>query len=714
MKDILMSERFERYRLVLIGLMAAMMLGMQPAPGFARQTTQPPQPPRMVKKTPAPATQATGSPTGSQTGAPAVKPTAAPVSDIDVQNYRIEAEMTPATNVLKATSTVTFQLLKPARSAVFELNGALRVSAVRGADGKPVQFVQDTLDQYNVKVDLGQTLAAGQQATLTFDYAGQLTTPEGGPLQDRRLAYVGPEGSYLHYAARWFPFHEYGADRATASIRMTIPSDWKLAAHSDTPLAPVAGKTPGTSVYEIAETAPVLPGTLAAGPYIVVPVQSGGFTVEYYAKPGSEATARKFAEETSEIAAYYAKTFGPYSFGNRYVVAQTDDESLDMIAGTGIEFMSNEALRANADLPTSELARELALQWWGQAVGLQSFDSIWLSYGLAQYSALLYEQANEPDSVFAVKLAEVSERALTYESDVSIAAAPSQLNDQTPGFRAIVFYKGAYVFHMLRDVMGDQKFTAFLRDWYAKNRNKNVSIGQFESAASAAAGTDLRWFFGLWVDSTGVPEFSWDYTILKTKAGQYRVKGTLKQSIDGFRMPVDVLVSAQGGDEKLTVNFEGKEADFNVLTKGGEPTLTVDPERKILRESDSIRTAVVVRRGIEEMARDNYIDAEAKFHDALKLAPRSSWAAYNLGLLYMKQRNFQKAVEAFSQTLGGDLDPSWLEVWALIYRGNAYDALGQRDRAVAEYNKAVENGSDYDRAQEAAQRYLGEAYRPAQ
>jgi aminopeptidase N len=677
-----MTDRLEKYRLVLIALVSSMLLGMQPPAALARQAQ----------------------PQAASSDAQA---------DFDITSYRIDAELQPGSNALRATAAVTFQLTRPAQSAVFELNGSLRVATVTGPDGKPVQFLQDTLDQYTVKVDLGRLVPAGQPTTLTFEYAGQLTSPEGGPLPDRRLAYVGQSGAYLHYASRWFPFHNYGADRATSEIRLAVPSNWKVAAHSDTPLVGAAGKTSGTTAYTLTESSPVLPGTLAAGPYLVVPVTNSGTTVEYYVFPGSEGTAAKFAEETAQILAFYQKTFGPYSFGNRFVVAQVDDETLPMSAGTGVEFLSNEILRRNAEVPTSDLAREIALQWWGQAVGLRDFDQVWLSYGLAQYSAVLYQQSEETSSAFAATLAELSERALAYEGETSISQAPSQLNDQTPAFRSVVFYKGAYVFHMLRNMLGDQKFFGLLRDFYAKNRNRNVAISDFERATTAAAGQDTRWFYGLWVESTGVPEFTWDYTVLRQKDGLWRVRGTLKQPIQGFHMPVDVVVNTLGGgEERLTLDFDGTTADFNITTKGQQPSLTVDPDRKLLRVSDTIRVAVVVRRGIQEMQRESYMEAEARFREAIKLAPRSSWAWYNLGLVYMKQRNHQKAIDAFTQALGGDVDPGWVQVWSYIFRGNAYDALGQRDRAVAEYQKAVEDGTDYDGSQESAQRYLGEAYKP--
>src|SRR5262245_50876340 len=206
------SARIDEIRLILIALLAMMLLGAQP---FQRQAT---------------AAQNAAQPAAEVSG------------DIDITGYQIDAEMVPDQNTLRATATVTYRALKASRSVTFKMNGSLRVTAARDAAAKPLQFAQDTLQDFNVKVDLGQVMTVGQSYTLAFDYAGQLVTAEGGPLPDRRLAYVGPEGAYLNYAARWFPFHEYGADRTTMELHLAIPSAWKLAAHSDTPLAPAPGK----------------------------------------------------------------------------------------------------------------------------------------------------------------------------------------------------------------------------------------------------------------------------------------------------------------------------------------------------------------------------------------------------------------------------------------------------------------------------------------
>jgi tetratricopeptide (TPR) repeat protein len=182
--------------------------------------------------------------------------------------------------------------------------------------------------------------------------------------------------------------------------------------------------------------------------------------------------------------------------------------------------------------------------------------------------------------------------------------------------------------------------------------------------------------------------------------------------MDSFHGPVTVALESEGGREtKATLDMQGTSVDFDLSSDGKPLSVVVDPENQYLRINDAMRVSVVVRRGIQNFQREEYAEAEEQFRSALKLNSRSSWAWYNLGLLYLEQRNWQKARDAFTETLSGDLDPSWLEVWSYIKRGNAWDAEENRDRAVAEYNKAKESGNNYNGAQRAAEKYLGQPYK---
>jgi len=236
----------------------------------------------------------------------------------DVTNYRIEAQLIPDQHTLRAGADVTFTPLDATRSVIFELNGSLKVEAVE-MGGKAVTFVQDaagadTSIGPNVRIDLGQVVPANQPITLRFRWSGGLQSPEGGPLATKRLAYVGTEGSYLMYAARWFPFHDYAADRATSDITIIVPTGLHVAGTSDEPVAPVVGKD-GNTRYRFVHKQPVLPGNFVAGQYITKALKFGNYDIQFYAKVGSESRIERYAEMMGAALQFYTKEYGQPAFG---------------------------------------------------------------------------------------------------------------------------------------------------------------------------------------------------------------------------------------------------------------------------------------------------------------------------------------------------------------------------------------------------------------
>ena len=634
----------------------------------------------------------------------------------DVTNYRIEAQLIPDQHSLRAAADVTFTPQDATRSVIFELNGSLKVEAVE-MNGKAVTFVQDAAGADssigpNVRIDLGQVAPAGTPVTLRFRWSGGLQTPEGGPLATKRLAYVGTEGSYLMYAARWFPFHDYAADRATSDITIIVPTGLHVAGTSDEAVATVTGKD-GNTRYRFVHKQPVLPGNFVAGQYITKALKFGNYDIQFYAKVGSESRIERYAEMMGTALQFYTKEYGQPAFGTRLVVAQIDDESMDTYSGLGMVFLASKLFDPSRPVPEERLQREVAFQWWGQTVGLKSFDDAWISQGLSEWSAFALRESTLQGGALDNAQRDMQERALTFEQTASIARAPSALDDQSAAYQSIVFYKGAMVFRMLREAIGKEKFRQLLRDFLEQYRNKNASIDDFEKLTSKLADQNMRYFFAQWVEGTGVPEFSYDYQIIRTRAGKFRTRGTIKQNIENLNMPLELMLRSEGGDNPtITLDMTQKSEDFDFESAGQPIEIVVDPNNRILRMSDDLKVAVVARRGIEQMREGQYAEAQQQLEAALKLDRSNSWVYYNLGLLYLEQRNWQLALDAFDSALNGNLRPSWIEAWARIKRGNAYDARGMRAQAVNEYNKAVQTGINYDGAQAAAKKFIATPFNP--
>ena len=634
----------------------------------------------------------------------------------DVTHYRIEAQIIPEQHLLRAGADVTFVPQDATRSVVFELNGSLKVESIE-KDGKVLTgVVQDPVGVGSlgpsVRIDLGSVVPANQPVTLRVRWSGALINPEGGPLATKRLAYVGSEGSYLMYASRWFPFHDYAADRATSDITFIVPTGLQVAGTSDDPIVAQPAPKENAVRYRFVHRQPVLIGNFAAGQYINRSLRYGNYDLQLYAMPGSEKRLEVFAELTGRVLEFYTKRYGPALFGNRLVVVQIDDESLDTYSGPGMIFLSSKMFDSARPVPEDKIQREIAYQWWGQTVGLKSFDDAWLSQGLAEWSAFAYRETTLSAGGLDSAQREQQERALTFEQTASIARAPSALDDQSAAYQSIVFYKGSMVFRMLRETMGKDKFDQLLATYVQNFKGKNASIDDFEQLATKIAGENMRYFFAQWVEGTGVPEFTVDYQIIRTRAGKFRTRGTVKQNLESLRMPVELLLRAEGDNAQKIVRIEGKSEDFDFESNGQPIEVVVDPNNKILRMSDDLRVSIIARRGIEQMKEGIYSEAQQQFEAALKLDRSNSWVYYNLGLLFLEQRNWQQALDNLEASLIGNLKPAWIEVWAHIKRGNAYDAKGERTRAVAEYNKAVQSGIDYDNAQAVAKRYLATPYDP--
>src|SRR5262249_28162529 len=196
-----------------------------------------------------------------------------------------------------------------------------------------LQFIQDNRENMNVRVDLGSVVPAKQPITLVFEYEGALESSQGGVTANARLAYVGGEGSYLFYSARWFPFHEYVGDRATYAINFKVPQGVLVAGYSEQPVTPIPIADQKTkeefTTWSFTCSKPVLPGTFAAAKYIVRNTNRGGFTVDFYVKAGDEKWADHASDVIGKHLEYYSSKFGRYAFGNPLVVPETDEQTLD-------------------------------------------------------------------------------------------------------------------------------------------------------------------------------------------------------------------------------------------------------------------------------------------------------------------------------------------------------------------------------------------------
>jgi aminopeptidase N len=308
------------------------------------------------------------------------------------------------------------------------------------------------------------------------------------------------------------------------------------------------------------------------------------------------------------------------------------------------------------------------------------------------------------DAAYKEEIDNLAVLALKFENKSAVRAGLG-LGHRTDRYESVVAGKGAWVLNMLRGIMGDQKFNQLIQQYAHDFASNRASTASFQNLSEKIHGKQLGWFFTEWIDTIGVPEFESDYVVFKTPSG-FRVSGTVKQDRDLFRMPVEVAVVSGDKEEIKTVELNGKSTSFDISSFSMPEKVVLDPKNKLLRDSKELQTSVQLSIGSDLKQRGDFVEAIRAFEAALKLDPHRSMSHYRLAEVFYEQFNLQSAANSFRDALNGDQNPKWIEVWCYIYLGKIYDILGQRQRAMAEYTKAINTKDDTNGAQAEANRWL--------
>ena len=178
---------------------------------------------------------------------------------------------------------------------------------------------------------------------------------------------------------------------------------------------------------------------------------------------------------------------------------------------------------------------------------------MWLADALSEYLGLMFVQEALPGAPFYSELVQrrnLMDSVLGRNMDMPLAVAASRLPDS---LRA---YKGAWVLHMLRNVMldlnatsnKDARFLRFLAELVYVTNNTTFTNADIQKVAEKHYGQPLDWFFNEWVYGRNFPEYKVTYVIaLKEKQFVVDVNATVSRVGAEFQMPVIIRVEHEDG-----------------------------------------------------------------------------------------------------------------------------------------------------------------------
>ncbi|HKV82689.1 MAG TPA: M1 family aminopeptidase [Candidatus Sulfotelmatobacter sp.] len=656
---------------------------------------------------------------------------AAEKARLRVDDYQIEATLEPHLHQITARAKVKFTAQQDLSVAVFELHNDLRVTKVLDEKNQPLSAERVTQDS-TVRVPLPNGLAKDASTTLTFEYEGQLESADNSPVPGLSLASIGDDTSYLFYAGRWFPVSGYGLNRFTSTISITLPAHMlvmgsgKATVSNVAPAKKAAATVLPTKTFTFVSDKPSFPGTIVAGVFQEYKSDEAGLELHVYFKPTHQSVAPAYTTTAVQEFTYFTTLYGPLPTPKLNIVELPSDTlpyawapEMVGLASSSITEKTNYRL----------LADGIAHQWWGVSVSPASKDDWWISDGFSRYSEAMYVENAAGAAGLEEAVKDMSVGALAYDT-VPLSSA-SKLNTFSTEFQSLTTDKGAMILHMLRWVLGEDKYNKTLREFASEYAGKSATTDDFRAIAEKYYGDQLTWFFSQWLDSTGAPEFKVKYTTYRLggatvsrttkddkpddkakeeKTPGFRVTGEIAQDLDLFRMPVDLRIDTDGRTENKRIEVVGTNSPFTIETFGRPRRISVDPDHHVLTNSSDVKLRSSILRGMSIQQQGDLSGALTEFNKALDLNKNSSLAHYRIAEVFFFQRNYQSSANAYRAALDGDGDPRWTEVWSRLQLGKIFDITGQRERAVGQYRQALQTNDNTFGALEEARKYLAKAY----
>ena len=285
------------------------------------------------------------------------------------------------------------------------------------------------------------------------------------------------------------------------------------------------------------------------------------------------------------------------------------------------------------------IAHELAHQWFGDKITCKNWESIWLNEGFASYSEAIYTEATGGKVAYDNYMKGFMTSAKTAKGTIYV----QDVNNINEIFNSPRTYrKGASVLHMLRGIVGDDKFFKILQTYVAsKNAYGNAVTEDFQAIAEQVYGQKLDYFFKQWIFGQSYPKYKFQWSSSPQSDGTHKVKAEVSQNINTnpvfFTMPIQLRIPIGLRDTTITVFNDRDPQTFEFTLKEKPKEVIFDPNNLILKDLEVI--AVQSALANEPVVDDNF---------GLTIAPNPSSADIDISFRLAKPSSIKITIIDFS------------------------------------------------------------------
>ena len=510
--------------------------------------------------------------------------------------FSIDAKVT-FVPLAEELSVVPFALVNNLGYGWWEKGGRpVTLKSVQDAEGHELPFVHK---RNSVLVRMSEPLAPGQETTLRFQ------------ADEKTIIQLTDYSWNIINTYPWFPQHGYLGGKYAI--------DWTIRVKK--PLSAIAsGRLVETKEERGMQVTRWVMDKEVAFPSFIFGRFSSREDIYKSEKTGREITVgvhatplgrlrgttkmKAVSKEAMAILKLFEEFFGPYPYDRLDITQMAVGVGFGQ-APPGLLFLTGEAFVSTglaAELMTRSargpyfhdfFAHEMAHQWFGHEVLWGRDEDVWLSEAFAEYASAIYVDQIDGSKKFQEKLkrwldgAKMGERSGFPIAGAIYASAPSAVF--AGDYRTnLIYNKGAYVVHMIRTLLGPDKFLEGMRAFLEAHSGGMVTTQMLKTDMEEVAGIPLGWFFDQWFYTAEIPTVKFSYSTQRSEDGGYLLTGRIVQDEDNWKQ-LFVPVYFDLGEKQPSIQRQAVSSpDFTFKAK-----LPSNPKRVWLDEEHTVLAKMV-------------------------------------------------------------------------------------------------------------------------
>jgi len=496
-------------------------------------------------------------------------------TSVDAIHYRVHLELKDSSDEIEARAEILIEFTADSvKEVIFDL-GDLTIDQVKEND-RTARFSHTA---GRVTVTLSGAYKRGERCRIEISYHG---VPKDGlfikknKFGDRTIF----ADNWPNRAHHWLAAIDHPYDKATVEFFVTAPDRYDVISNGQ--LIETRSLQNGTKITHWSERIPIPTYCMVVGAAEFAVINVGSWNhipVIYYLYPRDRDNGMKDFGRSVQMLELYTNLFGPYPY-EKLAMIQSSTRFGGMENSSAI-FYDEKAFNGSGRLEGT-VAHEIVHQWFGDSVTEADWHHLWLSEGFATYFGnLFFERADGRDRFLELMREDRDQYLAVYGKDPRPIYDPS-IKDLFRLLNANNYQKGGWVLHMLRGVMGDDKFFEGIRDYYRTYRDRNALTEDFQRVMEFHAARPLDWFFKEWIYESGHPVYDavwrWDET-----AKELSLRITQRQEKTVFRMPIEVEIKAGNVKKRKRIEVAEREQSFRFKVYSRPTSVAIDPDEWVLK-----------------------------------------------------------------------------------------------------------------------------------